>query len=277
MANPERAEPLLRFAHFLSVPGVGRVHAVVVGRHDPGRDSEADGLSAYEGAEAVVRRAVRAACALGRTFEGEVILAPDVTAALARVSAERHPETVLLGMSDMSSPTGVEVLEQVLEGTTGDVVVLNAPPDFALSDVRRVLVPVAGRAPHDPLRARLLGMLLREGERGATLLRILRPGEERPLAERDLLRRAEDLGLGPDSCVVETSLEPVEVILDHSAEADLLVLGFGQGARRRRMVGPFVLRVVGGARCPVVAITEAQPSRLSLSGRSPASRSHPES
>jgi hypothetical protein len=257
MANPARAGPLLRFAHLLAVPEVGRVVAVMIGRHDPSKASEEDGIRAYERMEGVLREAARVACGMGRSFEADVLLAPEVTSAIARVAADRHPETVLLGMSDMAAASGVEVLDQVLARTTGDVVVLNAPPDFTTDGVQRVLVPVAGLTTHDPLRARLLGTLLRDERREATLLRILRAGESRSLAERVLHARAEDLGLGPESCVIVESARPAEVIGEHTKDADLLVLGFGRGPHRRRLIGPFVLSVVGASRCPVVAIAEA--------------------
>jgi basic amino acid/polyamine antiporter, APA family len=257
MANPERAEPLLRFAYALATPGRGRVHALTVARFDPGRDSAEDGEAAYVRAEAVVRHAVATACRMGKAFEGAVLLAPDVTDAIARVAAERHPETVLVGMSNMGEGGGSDLLSEILARTTADVVVLNAPPAWTLDGVERILVPVAGRAPHDPLRARLLGSLLREGGRTATLLRILRGDEDRAAAERDLRHRAEDLGLPFDACRIESQVDPIEAITRHSATADLLLLGFGSRTGRRRLVGGFALRLVAASKCPVVAIAES--------------------
>ena len=257
IANPARAEPLLRFAHAIAFPGAGRVHVLTVAQFDPDRQSAEDGVAAYENAALVLEHAARTACRLGRTFEAGVLLAPDVTSAIARVAAERHPETVLLGMSIMGDPAGVEVLEELLVRTSSDVVVLNAPPDWTLDEVRRVLVPVAGKAPNDPLRAHILGMLLKEGEREVTLLRILRPGEDRAAEERELRRRAEDMGLPEDACLLEQTTRPAEVIIRHSGDADLLMLGFGRSGRRQKIIVPFALSVVTGAGCPVVAIAEA--------------------
>jgi len=262
MASPERAEPLLSVAHALAPPGTGRVHALTVARFDPRHDSAEAGAAAYARAEEVVRKAVAAACSMKKGFEGAVLLAPGITEAIARIAAERHPETVLLGMSHMERPGDVAILEEILSRTTGNVVVLNAPPDWKLEQVTRVLVPVAGKTPHDPLRARLLGTLLRDGARRATLLRVLGAGEDPETARRELHHRAEDLGVAPGSCVVESATDPVEAILRHSGQADLLVLGFGRGGRRRRIIGPFALAVVSGARCPVIALAEARPATL---------------
>ena len=257
MANPDRAEPLLRFAYALATPGRGRVRALTVGKFDPDRDSPEEGEAAYRRAEAVVEHAVSTACRMGKSFEGAVLLAPGVTDAIARVAAEQHPETVLVGMANMGEGDGMGLLSEILARTTADVVVLNAPPAWSLDGVERILVPVAGGTPHDPLRARLIGSLLRDGNRTVTLLRIFKPGEDRATAERELRHRAEDLGVPLDCCDIELGRDPVEIIERRSADADLLVMGFGTRSGRRRLIGSFALRVVAASRCPVGALAEA--------------------
>ncbi len=259
MANPDRAEPLLRFAYALATPGRGRVRALTVGRFDPEADSAEDGELAYRRAEAVVQHAVSTACRMRKSFEGAVLLAPGVTDAIARVAAEQHPETVLVGMANMGEGGGVGLLSEILARTTSDIVVLNAPQAWSLKGVRRILVPVAGGSPHDPLRARLIGSLIRDGNRTVRLLRILRAGEDRSTAERELRYRAEDLGVPEQDCRIESGQDrdPVEIIARHSAEADLMLMGFGTRTGRRRLIGNFALRVVAASKCPVVAIAEA--------------------
>jgi nucleotide-binding universal stress UspA family protein len=257
VANPDRAEPLLRFANALATPGVGRVLVQTVLPHDPARGPEA-GLKAFARMAPVLPRCLEAACRMERAFEAVVQLAPDVGPAIARMAAERRPETVLLGMSDLTQPGGLALLEEIIASTAADVVVLKAPAAWSLESVKRVLLPVAGATPHDPLRARVLGMLLREGGREATLLRVLRPGEDRLEAERDLRHQAEDLGLGPDRCAIEEGTDAADTICKASADADLMILGFGTHGGRRRLMGPFAQRVVGGAACAVVAVAQAR-------------------
>ena len=60
------------------------------------------------------------------------------------------------------------------------------------------------------------------------LLRILRKGEDRATAERELHRRAEDLGVPKDDCRIEAggNQDPIAIIERHSAEADLMLMGF---------------------------------------------------
>jgi len=259
IANPARAEPLLRFAHALITPGVGRVLTLTVARRPADGDVQ-KAIEEYGHSEAVLRHAAETAARLDRPFEGIVISATDVGQAIAGAAGERHPETVLLGMSDMSRPGGNALLEEIIARTSADVVVLHAPPQWSLDSVHRVLLPVAGGTPHDPLRARVLGMLLRDGEKKARVLRVRAPQDDRALAERELREQAEDLGLGADSCVLEEGTDAAGAILRQSAEADLLILGFGAVGGRRRIFGPFAQRVIGEARCPVVAIAHARPT-----------------
>ncbi|MFQ5843383.1 MAG: amino acid permease [Planctomycetota bacterium] len=263
IASPDRAEPLVQLGQALAAPGVGRVLMLAVAPYDPER-MPTSGIESYGRAEAAVRRAVAAACTLGRPFEGVVRLASDVTEAIVATATERHPETILLGMSRMDQAGGPAILERVIARTTADVVVLNAPAGWSLGAVRRVLVPVAGDTPHNPLRARILGMLLREGERAATVLRVLLPGEEPERARRVLETAADDLGLAPTSCLLEQSPGAVASIVRHSEDADLVVLGLGSREARHRLIGDFVLAVVGGARCPVIAVAQALRSRRYL-------------
>jgi nucleotide-binding universal stress UspA family protein len=162
----------------------------------------------------------------------------------------------------MAQPGGLALLEGIIASTSSDVAVLNAPPGWSFDAAKRVLVPVAGFAPNDPLRARVLGTLLREGGREATVLRVLMPGEDRPEAERDLRRQADDLGVLPERCAIEEAADAVEAIVRRSADADLLILGFGAQGGRRRILGDFAVRIVGGAKCAVVAIAQARPRRF---------------
>lgn len=101
-------------------------------------------------------------------------------------------------------------------------------------------------------------MLLQRGECSATLLRVLGTGQDRERAQQQLEIAADDLGLPPSACTVEWSDNAVASIVRYSEEADLVVLGLGTGAGRRRLFGSFALDVVAGARCPVIAIAQAR-------------------
>jgi len=256
IASPDRAEPLMRLAGALAAPGIGRVVTLSIAPYDPA-DMATTGPQAYERSEAALRRAVNAACTLGRPFEAVFLLAPDVTEAIAHFATDRRPETILLGMSSLDETRGTALLDRIIARTTADVVVLKAPAHWTIPEVRHVLIPVGGETPHDPLRARVLGMLLQNPKRTASILRVLRPGEDRERALRHLMLQADDLGLPPTSCIVEESEDAVAAITHHAQNADLLMLGLG----RHRLIGRFAMAVVGGVSCPVIAMAQALRSK----------------
>jgi len=259
LANPARAEVLMTIAHALVDPDVGRVGALAIARHDVASRDEAGGLAAYDRTQEALRGGVAASCRFGRRFEGVVLVAPDVGAALARVVAERRPETIVLGMSELGREGGgTAVLEALIEAARSDVVVVRAPPAWTTAGVHRVLVPVAGGASHDPLRARVLGMLQRQGEVAVTLLRIVAPGAD-PQEHRDALGNlAEDLGLPRSAAVIEEAADPVAAVVARTREADLLVMGLGRRGARHKLFGDTVLEIVGGSACPVIAIAREE-------------------
>ena len=77
---------------------------------------------------------------------------------------------------------------------------------------------MAGGSGHDPLRARVLGLLQREHCHQVTLLRILPHESARAAATRQLEALGEDLGGA--RCVVEVDADPIAVILRHAREFD---------------------------------------------------------
>ncbi|GIW72050.1 MAG: hypothetical protein KatS3mg102_1592 [Planctomycetota bacterium] len=256
LANPERAEALMSFAHALAVPGAGRVLALGIAAH---AGEPAGALAAYDRVQAALRRALAASARHGRGFEAVVRLEPDVPAGIAAVVRERHPEVLLLGMSRLEEPAGTALLDQLIEQTAADLAILQAPAGWELdASVRRVLVPVAGQASHDRLRARVVGTLVREGARTVRLLRVLAPGADRTRAEQLMLLEAEDMGLSHAQCTIVEAADAAAAVLEHAAAADLLVLGLGRRRGRRVLIGEFVLQVARHAPCPLLALAGAR-------------------
>lgn len=254
LANPTRAETLLTFADALAPRSVGRVLALAVAPHDPGKDTTPAGQAAFDRACVPMRVAAAAACRLERPFEGSILLAQDVAAAVTRVAGERRAEIVLLGMSSLEDSAGTGLLQKLIAGSGADVVVLKAPETWNHGAVRRALVPVGGEARHDALRARIVALLQRGGQTEVTLLRVIRSEEQRAEARTYLEDVADDLGLPRSSAVIELAADPAAAVIARGQAADLVVLGLGAGQGRQAEVGPFVLRIAREVSCPLVAI-----------------------
>ena len=254
LANPDRAETLVRFASALVPRRFGRLLALTVAVHDPdGRPGE--GVVAYERTQSAMRRAVDTTCRLKRPFEGAMVLDADVPEAVARVIAERDPEVVLLGMSKLDAEAGTRMLERVIAAAEADVVVLNAPPTWNPDEVRSILVPVAGQGGHNPLRARVIGMFQRERACEVRLIRVVRSEAEQAKA-RALLEHVKD-DLGSEHGEVVVSGNAAREVIQRSKDVDLIVLGLSRDAGRQRLVGDFVRLIAAEAECPLVAIARA--------------------
>jgi nucleotide-binding universal stress UspA family protein len=145
------------------------------------------------------------------------------------------------------------------------------------SEVRRIVVGVDG----SPESVAALRWACREASlRGAEVLAVLaleaachqvasyavptpRPAGRSWGAARDMLRRSvsEAIGLFPDVKVRTEISEGLaaRVLLDHAADADMLVLGHASpGPDPYRAAGPVIRACLRAARCPVVVIGSAE-------------------
>lgn len=257
LANPERAETLVRFANALVPRRFGHLLAMTVAVPDI-EDGVERGVSALGRAQAAMRKALETACALGCALDRRQVEGPDVADAVGKVVAECKPEIVLLGMSRLDVSGGTRLLESVIEAAEVDVVVVNAPPTWTPDAVKRILVPVAGSGSHDPLRARVIGMFQRLGDVQVTVMRVVRRRNEQRKANELLREAIEDLGSDQHTSEVLVSAEPIDTLIERSKDFDLIVLGLGRDADRRRLVGEVARKIAAEASCPLVAIARAK-------------------
>ncbi len=255
VANPDRAAALVDLAEAIAPPGVGRVLllSVVVGA---GEVDGADKLAAaIARTQAVQNKALTSSFTQGRRPEAMLTFAQDPWSEIARVARSHSCESLVTGLTERrDSPRSLESLVSRVES---DVLVLQAPSDWRLADVRRVLIPSGGRGSLDSLRARLLGSLLRLGRREVTFLQVL-PEDATDAEQRAALRRlaelAEDEAPGSGTevlCVADARA----AIIARAGAADLLVLGTQRPTTGGRAFGDFALGIAEHADCATVLIS----------------------
>lgn len=255
IANPDNAEALVTVAHALAPPTVGRVlllTVVRVSQHDAAASDTAaasnagaaatDADAAIEVAQRVLRSSLRSALALGLRPEAMTAVADDPWEAITRVARSHACEVVLLGLSRLDDEATLARVDQLLAEVASDVVILRAPQGWHLEQVRTVVVPFAGGAQQETLRARVLGALARLADPLVTFLQVLPPSmSEASLqrAERALLRSLEgrDLGRATGSCV--RSADAVGTVATAAQGADLLVLGLPPRDASQGTLGSF--------------------------------------
>lgn len=249
VANPDSAPSLVGLARAIAPPVVGRVLLLSILRQSTEPDQE------VSRAGALVERALGAALVPtrggARAPETLLTLASDPWVEIRRVASEHRCASVVLGLSNLDAG-GAERLESLLGMLEMDVMVLRASTGFDLDAATRVLVPVGGRGRHDELRARVLGSLLRTGERSVTFLRVL-PADATDLdvdtAERRTQRFVQDEA-GQGDVRVMRSDDPVAALVEAADDADLLILGLARERSGRRVLGGFapeVARTTGTA------------------------------
>ena len=198
---------------------------------------------------------------LERSLPAETLLtiAPDVWTEIARVARLHNCETVLLGLARVKGPGIGARLDGLIAGLEADVVVLRAPRRWHIAGADRILVPVAGGAHHSRLRARLIASLSRSGKRSLTFFGIY-PGS----ATSDTPRRIEhDLGTltanevtGGCEVVVDEADLPIDGIVRHAIEADLIILGMHRSDRTARTLGGLLLDLSRQTDVPIVGLGE---------------------
>lgn len=238
IANPANAEAMVTVAHALAPPAVGRVLLLtVVGPH-----AAQDPDAAIEGAQQVLRSSLRSSLALGLQPEAMTSVADDPWDAIARVARTHACEVVLLGLSKLDDDVTLARIDRLLSEVASDVVILRAPPGWHLERCREVVVPFAGGAEQETLRARVLGALARLAQPRVRFLRVLPTSVSEAScgrAERALQRALEGRELGRTRGVCVRSDDPVATVAAAAQDADLLVLGLPRRDAKQGTLGSF--------------------------------------
>jgi nucleotide-binding universal stress UspA family protein len=257
VANPRNAQAMITLANALVPAEIGRVvmHTVAVA---PANWQPDENSMPIENAQAVLREMLRASAKTGISAETLTTIAPQPMEEIERVARLHRCESVLLGLSEISEDSHGTHLEGLLGTLDANVVVLRSREDWQLTDVQRILVPIAGRGGHEHLRAQLLGSLLRSTKRELIFLRVL-PENASPdvirLAKRDLRRLADDEVREPCEVVVELSDDALATVVQYADESDLLILGVQRHGRRKKLFGGFTRQIAKQTSCPIIVMS----------------------
>lgn len=257
IANPANAQAMVSVANALAPPEVGRVLLLsVVASPEPWSPGEVPKPLAE--AQAVLREALTASAGLGFFPEALTTVAPLPWPEISRVSRIHRCESLLLGFANLTERAIATHLEELMGTVNCDVVVLRAPQDWRLSNVRRILVPLGGRSSQNELRARLLGSLCRTGGREVTFLHVLpedTPQEECHRARQRLWRLGRDEIFFPFGVEVIRSHSAAEVVARQASESDLVILGLQRLGRRSKVFGEVALHVAKETSCAMIMIS----------------------
>ncbi|MCL4215861.1 MAG: amino acid permease [Candidatus Hydrogenedentes bacterium] len=257
IANPRNAAGLVAVANAMASPRVGRVlllSVVKVAKNWMPDDDPAP----LENAQSVLKEALGAALHRNMSPETLITVAEKPWDEIRRVAALHGCESLVLGLSELDEDTDDTPVNQLMNTVDSDIIVLRAAPGWQPRDVRRILVPVAGRGGHDTLLARLLGNFRRHYGPEITFLRILPAGAADKLqvtAQRQLELFRDDLGLSTAEVLVMTGDSAIDIIAERAEESDLLVLGARRVNRRQKAFGSFTFALTRKTRCPMILVS----------------------
>ena len=191
--------------------------------------------------------------------EALITVAPAPWSEIGRVSREHRCEGILLGFQQITEENVGTPLENLISSVDCDVALLRAPPDWNLSRVKRVIVPVGGHGTHDIQRARFLGSLRRNQNPKMTFLRILPTGS----SETDIRRARNEVGrIAQDKAPgsqyeVSLSDSVVDEIKRYAANSDLAILGLQRINRRHKAFGDLAVQIARDTSCATVMLSQS--------------------
>ncbi len=257
IANPQSAEAIVAMAHALVPVEIGRVVALTVAKVPAGWKPENDSQP-IDRSQEVLGEVLKSSNRTGGPAEVMATLAEDPMLEIARIARLHRCQTVLLGLGDLADRSQTERLEKLFASLAADIVVMRVPKEWTLSQVRNILVPVAGRGGHNHLLARLLASLSRDHRCHVTFLHVVAPGKgAHQLAKRrrELKRLSDDVLRDDAEILVVESSSPVEKIAEELQNYDLTILGMQVQANRTRLFSDFTQKLAAQSHQPLVVIS----------------------
>ncbi len=257
IANPASTETLVTMANALAPHSVARVMLLSVVRL-PQSWTGGELPEQLQDAQSILGGALSTALATDLRPEALITINDDPWREISRVAERYRCDSLLLGVGHLGKSLMTGPLEELMSRVEGDVVILRAPSNWNVDQVRKILIPAGGRRDQSPVRARLIGNLCRTAPREVSYLRAL-PASTDAVTERraarDLRKLARDEAPGDSSVTIALSDTVVEEVVGRAADCDLLVLGLQRLGRRQKIFGQRVLEIAEHTTCPLLMIS----------------------
>ena len=245
IANPASAATLMTMADALAPHSVARVLLLSVVR-PPEEWAGGDLPPQLIDAQSILGGALSTALEADLRPEALITVSDDPWGEITRVAERYRCDSLVLGVGHLGESLMTGPLEKLMSRVEGEVVILRAPSDWKLDQVRKVLVPAGGRRDQSAVRARLIGNLCRAGAREVTYLRVLPAATDSTTerhARRELKKLARDEAPRVSTASVTLRDDMITEVVERAADSDLLILGLQRLGRRRKVFGKTVLEI----------------------------------
>ena len=264
IANPASAPTMVAMAKALAPPDVARVQLLSVVEWQEGAGAHVLPRGIRD-AQAVLGGALSTAVDVDLRPEALITLHKDPWSEIARVAEAVRCEKLLLGVGELDDSLMTGPLARVIGAVDADVVILRAPPDWRPDQAHRILAPSRGGRDQSPVRARLLGSLVRDAPRDVAFLGVVSAtvaGGVHRRAVKDLERLAWDEVGDQAHAELAVSDDVVAQVAHRAEECDLLILGFHRRRRRRAVFSNLMLEIARATTCPLVMISHRHSSSV---------------
>jgi hypothetical protein len=221
----------------------------------------------FESTKQVIDEALRLSYSSGFVPEALITAASAPLAEIRRI-AEEHPcGSLLLGIGDISADAGSPAIEKLMNDIDADVALMKSSPGWSLDDAKRLLVPLGGRGEQDELRARLVGSICRAAAREVTFITVLpSTATDRDVASvQRAVRGLADLKVrGATDVQIVKSDDAAATLIERAADYDLMVLGLQAAGWRKKVIGPFAVRIARDAPCATIFLSRRRPGVFEL-------------
>ncbi|MCH8523976.1 MAG: amino acid permease [Balneolales bacterium] len=238
IANPANAESMVFVANALAPPVVGRVLLLSIVIPTDEEHSLTARLDANRDA---MQQALRASFDSGLRPDALTTIANEPWQEIARVIKVHQCRSVLLGLSNFSDLRTSENLEHLVREVKCDVVVFRQPfSGWKINEANKILIPVAGFASHDALRARVAASLWRVYQPDITFLQIMPGNSSKAQVDKQmekLTRFAGRMIPGKTESKIILSDDVKSELIEQTRNHDLVIMGLGPAGTKARAFG----------------------------------------
>ena len=179
---------------------------------------------------------------------------------IERVAKVHNCRSLLLGLSDLSDLETSQNLEKLVRNVKADVVVFRQPyTGWKITEVKKVLVPVAGFSSHDPLRARVAGSLWRASQPEFKFIQILPANTSNDVVQKNHVKLSRFAGRiipGKVEAEVILSDDVQGELIKQTAEHDLIIMGLGKPGVHEKAFGNISLALAENTDTALIFISK---------------------
>jgi len=240
--NPANAESMVFVANALAPPVVGRV--LLLSIVTPGGESDEIHKRLTINRD-VTEQALKASFEAGLRPDTLTTIAERPWEEIERVAKVHNCRSLLLGLSSLEEFETSQNLEQLVRNVKSDVVVFRQPySGWKITEVRRVLIPVAGFSSHDPLRARIAASIWRTSQPEMTFVQILPASTPEEIVNKNKVRLSRFAGRiipGKVEVKILRNDDPKTELINQAQEHDLVIMGLGKPGIHQKAFGSISL------------------------------------